>query len=417
MQLKKFFLLATLLLSLHCSLRAQCDTLQNCPFLYLYNWQGVGLYHDTSLCRVYDRWTDFLNDSTAFLSRQREVAFFQGNEGSLKAIGFACSGMSGNYVALYDDQMVKLAEKDTVGDFIFKLGVSSEWHEFILPGLPWSTARLNRHIPDSANKVYLAYHYFDEPVIVKGDFYLSNAIKRTLPSGEPSYGVMPGFRVVVENHDPPYHKDPVYFRTFDLVETHTWSPLDTTRYLPYFFLLIEPECKAVESVQVTTDSAGCIRVEWDTLRYQRHWALRLSGPSDIQYDTVDTPYYTYCGLDPNAHYTVSIQTQCYRPPDSLYWGSWSVGFPLDNNGIREASAVGKLQISPNPAAEQVTLMAEGVEDVVEMSVIDVAGTEVLHCGRIHLPYTLSVGNLPTGVYMVRVSSKRLSATKKLIIER
>ncbi len=420
MQRMRFLLMATLLLSVHYSSRAQSDTLQNCPFLYLYNWQGVGTYHDTSLCSVYETYPINYNYSSSFLSRQREVAFFQGNEGSLKAIGFACFSLNGNYVALYDENMVKLAEKDTLQQYDFSIfpPCGSELHEFILPGLSISRSARFYHLgEDSTTRVLLAYHYFDEPVIVKGNFYLSAAGKIALPSGDTTYTITPSILSVVENHNPPYHRNPVYFRTFDLVGTHTWTSLDTTNFLPYFFLLIEPECKAVENVQVTTDSAGCIRVEWDTLRYQRHWALRLNGPSDIRYDTVDVPFHTYCGLNPNANYIVSIQTQCYRPPDTLYWGSWSNGFPLNNNDISEASVIGSLQISPNPATEQVTITAEGYENVDKMSVFDVAGTEVLHCEGVHLPYNLSVANLPVGVYMLQVTTGKLSTTQKLVVRR
>lgn len=169
-------------------------------------------------------------------------------------------------------------------------------------------------------------------------------------------------------------------------------------------------------MNVTTDANGCVTVEWDTLRYQRHWALRLDGPSGSQYDTVDTPIHTYCGLDSNATYTVSIQTQCYRPPDSLYWGSWSRMFPIGNNASSIVSpAVGRLSLSPNPAAGQVTVTAEGFEGEASLALFDASGSEVMRRENIRLPLTLSTELLPPGIYMVRLISENVSATAKLVV--
>ena len=84
------------------------------------------------------------------------------------------------------------------------------------------------------------------------------------------------------------------------------------------FLIVEPECHSAENIRVSADTAGCVTVEWDTLKYQRQWVLRLQGPGGTRYDTVETNNFTYCGLDTNAYYELSAMTKCYRPGGQTY---------------------------------------------------------------------------------------------------
>ena len=75
-----------------------------------------------------------------------------------------------------------------------------------------------------------------------------------------------------------------------------------------------------------------------------------------------------------------------------------------------------VQLSPNPAAEQVTVAAEaGIRSV---EVVDMTGRTVIwrSCEDTPLRVTFTVKDLPHGIYAVKVDTPQGVATKKLAVE-
>lgn len=246
--------MAASLLCVHHSAHAQYeDTILNYPFLYLYDWQNNALFNSTNTneCSIVDFWTD--NDISYidgnYQNRGRKIAFLQHNSNNtLKAVGIAC-GLVQNYMALYNDEMSLLAEINPRGGTAFMWPYCDDCHNFLIPGKSWAEQYTNEvgrgAVMIDAETVWLSFWYFDEPVQVKGDFYLTIALKHRLPSGEYRFiDLNSPFLALKENHAPPFHMDPSIFRLWDH-NTDTWTSLDSSYYLPYIFLIIEPECKAV----------------------------------------------------------------------------------------------------------------------------------------------------------------------------
>ena len=195
----------------------------------------------------------------------------------------------------------------------------------------------------------------------------------------------------------------------------TWVDDTMERELPELFLIIQPECRRVEEVSVATDTAGCVTVEWDSIPWQDQWVVRLEGPSGTRYDTVDTTLFTYCGLNLNNHYEVSVLSRCFRP-GGHNWANWSDAVTIGANAIQPTETTcGHITLSPNPTTGKVTVEAEGVQEAVSVTLHNTSGSEVLRKEGVLLPTTLDTKDLPSGVYLLRIDAPGFFATEKLVV--
>ncbi len=108
-------------------------------------------------------------------------------------------------------------------------------------------------------------------------------------------------------------------------------------------------------------------------------------------------------------------------------GNWSV--PVQDtvqttvyfNGIRELSSVQNITISPNPASSSAMLTFDGSgNEILTLTVSDMAGNQLQHQnlqnGFRHEQYRINTADLTPGVYLVKISSGKGSATRKLIVQ-
>lgn len=233
--------------------------------IIFYNWPETGVSHDSISCTLTD-------DPMNFSLNPLEFALFQHTDVPLRAIGIA------------------------IGDTNFCV--------LTLPG------KIVRIQPLDSTDMALRFAYFDKPLdLSEGDYYIGLAhVRDSL-----SYYGLREIPMVQELHGPPYLFVNSAIRYY---QNNMWIDDTLEHILPSLFLIIEPECRMVEVVRVTTDTSGCVNVEWDSLPWQDQWVLRLAGPTGTRYDTVDTCSHTYCGLDLSEHYEVSVQSRCYPPKDS-----------------------------------------------------------------------------------------------------
>lgn len=256
----------------------------------------------------------------------------------------------------------------------------------------------------------LKYAFFDEPIDISGDFYLG--FTQCLTSSPTSVCVdfVPS---IIEDHYPPYHFEPCNYRYLSHLSQNTWYDSIVEGFIPELFLIIEPECHGVENMRVVTDSTGCVSVEWDTLRWQTQWVLRLEGPDGTRYDTVDTNSHTYCDLVPHTPYEVSVMTQCYRP-GGHNWSSWSNTVSLESNAIPSAEALGShLILSPNPACEQVDISSP--LPMTRIEVHNALGRCLYDRPTLGLTDNLDVSAWPAGTYLLRIHTHTVIITKKLLV--
>lgn len=142
------------------------------------------------------------------------------------------------------------------------------------------------------------------------------------------------------------------------------------------------------------------------------------GPSPLDasqgtiVETADTTL-LLSDLEPGI-YDLYVRAHC----DSATYSPWSVKttFTISTEGIDAVSLAEKVYLYPNPANEQTTLMLNGVEGNVTLSIIDVLGTTVRHeelpSGVVEHP----IQGLPAGIYFVHLSNDKFQQTLKLIMQ-
>ncbi len=134
-------------------------------------------------------------------------------------------------------------------------------------------------------------------------------------------------------------------------------------------------------------------------------------------NTTDTSYsLTY--LHPDSAYMVYVRKMCAFGPDTI-WSDWSgpivlgdtTGWAARSVSIIEASAT-EVTLTPNPAADRVTVAAEGMERV---ELIGVDGTVLLR-KDCHGECQIDLTGLAAGLYLVRATTPRGTATRRLVVQ-
>lgn len=420
---RKYLIVTLILFNINVIVSAQKDTLQNFPFIYCYNCPETGVIHDSILCTVrnddnggVDRWI-MLEDSSYTFNLFQEFAVSQTSENALRAVGIAFGyveaystpvGYTGNDVtivlSIYETSMKALKEITTEPYTIYW----PTWYEDSAYQILTLPGKINPISWFDTTDIVLKYAFFDEPIEVIGDFYIG-----LRPLRNNQYEESPYIPWIYETHNPPYHFEN---STLRLLKHGKWYE-GTTKNLPVLFLIIEPECHSAENFRVATDSAGCVTVEWDTLKYQRQWVLRLVGPGGTRYDTVETNSFTYFNLDTNAHYELCIQTQCYLPGGRHNLSSWSNPVTIGHGvaAIEDFSIFNsQFSIHPNPASRQVEISA--TLPMTHIEATDILGHRLFDRPASGLTSTLDVSSWPAGTYLLRITTPSGVATKKLLVK-
>ncbi|MGM9819248.1 MAG: T9SS type A sorting domain-containing protein, partial [Candidatus Onthomorpha sp.] len=79
-------------------------------------------------------------------------------------------------------------------------------------------------------------------------------------------------------------------------------------------------------------------------------------------------------------------------------------------------AVATMTVYPNPASERATIAVSGVESGAKIVVSDMQGRIILSDNMANDTYELSVDNLASGVYYIRVINGNTIHTHKLIVK-
>ncbi|MDY4861641.1 MAG: T9SS type A sorting domain-containing protein, partial [Candidatus Onthomorpha sp.] len=90
---------------------------------------------------------------------------------------------------------------------------------------------------------------------------------------------------------------------------------------------------------------------------------------------------------------------------------------LANSGLNSVEgAVATMTVYPNPASERATIAVSGVESGAKIVVSDMQGRVILSDNMANDTYELSVDNLASGVYYIRVIDGNTIHTQKLIVK-
>ena len=414
---RKYLIVTLILFNINVIVSAQKDTLQNFPFIYCFNCVETGVYHDSVFCTVEDNHITLIGLLTLHDTvlpggwEPDEFTVHQHSNDVLHAVGIAFGyeqfeGYFDIRLSLYDSSMKAFSVVETESYTIYwpTWYTDSSYQILTLPG---KTNPISWY--DTTDMV-LKYGFFNEPIDITGDFYVGITLVDINTHEHHFLDYLP---FIYETHQSPYHIPDCDFR----VRYHgDWYDGTLEHIMPKLFLIIEPECHSAENFRVATDSAGCVTVEWDTLKYQREWVLRLQGPGGTRYDTVETNNFTYCGLDTNAYYELSAMTKCYRPGGHNL-SSWSdpVGFRNGTIAITEIeNPKMTIDIHPNPASRQVVISA--TLPMTHIEATDILGHRLFDRPASGLTSTLDVSSWPAGTYLLRITTPSGVATKKLLVK-
>lgn len=120
----------------------------------------------------------------------------------------------------------------------------------------------------------------------------------------------------------------------------------------------------------------------------------------VMYETEDGMIYYYTFSDITADHTVEVTFAENGAPQA----------------IDPVAAAVRMNLQPNPATSQVSLNIEGVEGMVNCSIIDMSGRVVYNADmNAQSAQVISLNNLAKGAYFVRVTNNNFTKVEKLIV--
>ena len=124
----------------------------------------------------------------------------------------------------------------------------------------------------------------------------------------------------------------------------------------------------------------------------------------------------------SGYYTARLCSFCTKYWDVPMQSAWSApaNFMITANldiDQRDDYLASMLLLYPNPTDDEVTVSAKGALGEVTVSVMDMAGVEVLHREGVRMPLTFSTAMLKAGTYIVRLATPQGTAAKKLVVRK
>ena len=193
------------------------------------------------------------------------------------------------------------------------------------------------------------------------------------------------------------------------------------------FPIVRLRC-ATPAVRLEGADAHSVSVSWSTVEQPEEYqvALAPAGADPSEGTVVTLPDtilgYTFSGVDSAGDYEIRVRKGCrYRTSsyDTIAYSDWSepVGFQVV--GIGEVAEGLTFGLRPNPArgSVEVTLGRPlGAETTLTIS--DIGGRE-LSC--LTLPagsrsHVLDIGDLPTGIYILKLVTQNGLAVRRLLKE-
>ena len=190
------------------------------------------------------------------------------------------------------------------------------------------------------------------------------------------------------------------------------------RFYPLLFPIIRRDCDTcptVQGLQYVKSGAGKAFFKWQNGTNHRDWQLSYgpagTAPEDGTIVDCSQRMTGNIEFDPDSHYVAYVRARCRFA--RYEYGPWSapLDFCLNGSGIDEAGAT-DITLTLNPAADRVTVAAEGMESV------ELIGTDgaVLQRRECRNTCVLDLRGLAAGVYMVRVGTLQGTATKRLVVQ-
>jgi hypothetical protein len=188
------------------------------------------------------------------------------------------------------------------------------------------------------------------------------------------------------------------------------------------FPIVELRCTAPRGFRLCDEVAptACWRGDTNATVFQVSVCNSLIEPELGSLATTSDTSYDLSYLHPDSAYMVYLRKMCSFVCADTVWSDWSgpivlgdtTGWAANGAGIGEA-AEPEVTLTPNPAADRVTVAAEGMERV---ELIGVDGTVLLR-RDCRSECQIDLTGLAAGLYLVRATTPRGTATRSLVVAR
>ncbi len=263
--------------------------------------------------------------------------------------------------------------------------------------------------PELMSKVVPCYeYYFDQPIVVTDSFYIGHMYR---PNWLNYYTTSTGYRG--------------HLTTFNEIAADYWFtkelvPAPHVGFWGLFFPILHPYCPKMDAPGVRIDGYEA-NVAWESGSDQYELSVVRRGlPLDSGFVVpIGDTSYVAMGLDSGVYYQARVRHTCVIG-GTTWWSDWSAptAFYLGNTdpdslGIAAVDLQPEVTLTPNPAADRVTVAAEGMERV---ELIGVDGTVLLR-RDCHGECQIDLTGLAAGLYLVRATTPRGTATRSLVVAR
>ena len=207
------------------------------------------------------------------------------------------------------------------------------------------------------------------------------------------------------------------YRNFDYYNQKLWGVA---------FPIIGFRCGPMEEYWVDSLAADSAVVRWRRVEQGTLFNVRLVGSdgSDTTYVTADTAL-ALGGLADSVRYRVMLRKQCRYATtnyDTTVYGAWLSTLAFGHGPDSGDTAVGidaaqapTFDLIPNPARGNVSVVLPTEVQDGRLSVLDMAGRELVS-RRVEHPVTvLDVSALPAGVSLVRLTTDTDVSTRRLLL--
>ncbi|MBE9481448.1 MAG: S8 family serine peptidase [Bacteroidetes bacterium] len=153
----------------------------------------------------------------------------------------------------------------------------------------------------------------------------------------------------------------------------------------------------------------------------------IFGESNFNPETNEDPFETKIfdlSAYGNTYFTITFQSACYL---SDYFFTEGDNVFVDNIMISNTTNISEkntgsvnLKLYPNPSEDILNIIISGVDDIFNLSIINMQGQEVYTEKSVNFSNTknisIDISNLPTGIYVLSLTSDKNKVNEKLIIK-
>ena len=197
------------------------------------------------------------------------------------------------------------------------------------------------------------------------------------------------------------------------------------------FPIIGFRCGPIQWYNLDSYTGDSAVVRWRSVEEGTVYNVRLVGEdgSDTTYITSDTTF-TFTQLSDSVRYNVMLRKQCHYATsnyDTTVYGQWRSNIYFGTTILPDTTGgdtVGivlpdgePFSLAPNPAQGSVQVVLPKSATGGELSLCDLTGRELMVRTVVRTEMELDISTLPTGTYLVKLTTPQGVSTKRLVVAR